>query len=294
MTKRKFAGTWTALITPFTDEGKVDEMALKNLIRLQIEGGVTGIVPVGTTGESPTISDEEMRLIFEICVKEARGKIKVMAGTGSNCTDKAVKYTKMAKDAGVDAVLVVCPYYNKPTPKGQLLHFEAVADVGVPVIVYNIKGRTGVNISTETLMKMAEHPNIAGVKEASGDLIQMQDVIDKRPDDFTVLSGDDGLTLELIKIGGEGVISVASNIVPGKVSEMVEYSLMGNFSEAEKINENMAELFEKLFMETNPIPVKYAAYKMGYCGLNYRLPMCEPEENSKKALDQLLGDYNLI
>ncbi len=290
---RKYAGTWTAIITPFKEDGSLDEAAFRKLIQRQIENGVTGIVPVGTTGESPTTTAEEDFLIFEIAAEEAGDSIMVMAGTGSNCTRDAVKYTENAKKAGADCCLVVSPYYNKPTQAGMLAHFNAVADVGLPVIVYNIKGRTGINIETDTLMEMVKHEMIVGVKEASGDLDQMKEVLEKRPDDFSVLSGDDGLTLELIKMGGDGVVSVASNIVPDKVAEMVDYALAGNFEEAEKINKYLSGMFADLFVETNPIPVKYLASKMGLCGLQYRLPLCEPSADAQKVLDELINNYNL-
>lgn len=290
---RKYAGTWTAIITPFQEDGSLDEAAFRKLIQRQIENGVTGVVPVGTTGESPTTNADEDIRIFEIAVEEAGDNIMVMAGTGSNCTSDAVKYTENAKKAGVDCCLVVSPYYNKPTQTGMLAHFNAVADVGLPVIVYNIKGRTGINIETDTLMEMVKHEMIVGVKEASGDLDQMKEVLEKRPDDFSVLSGDDGLTLELIKMGGDGVVSVASNIVPDKVAEMVDYALAGNFEEAEKINKYLSGMFADLFVETNPIPVKYLASKMGLCGLQYRLPLCEPSADAQKVLDELINNYNL-
>lgn len=293
MNRSKYAGTWTALITPFKKDGSIDEEALRKLVRRQIEGGVTGVVPVGTTGESPTTTAEEDVRIFEIVVEEAGGKVMVMAGTGSNCTADAVKYTKSAKAAGVDCCLVVAPYYNKPTAQGLKMHYKAVADVGLPVIVYNIKGRTGVNIDTDTLMEIAAHPNVVGVKEASGDLEQMREVIARRPVDFAVLSGDDGLTLDLIKMGGDGVISVASNLVPDKVSEMVEYGLKGNWPEAEKIGEHLARMFEEIFVETNPIPVKYACALMGLCEPNFRLPMCEPSSKGKEVVEKMVRDYNL-
>lgn len=308
MTRRTYAGTWTALVTPFKQDQSIDEEALRALVRRQAEKGVSGVVPVGTTGESPTTSAEEDEKIFEIVVGEVRKiaeeggpKIMVMAGTGSNCTREAVEHTQAAKKAGADCCLVVTPYYNKPTPAGLKLHFKAVADVGLPVIVYNIKGRCGINIDTDTLMEIAAHPAVVGVKEASGDLEQMKDVIKRRDKmaaangkEFTVLSGDDGITLDLIKMGGDGVISVASNIVPDKVSEMVEYALDGNPAEAEKINEHLGRLFKDIFVETNPIPVKYGVHKMGLCELVYRLPMCEPTEKSKEYLDGMLRDYNLI
>ncbi len=294
MTKQTYAGTWTALITPFKEDGSIDEKAWRNLIKIQIKNGVTGILPLGTTGESPTISQEEREILLKTAVEEAKNKIMVMAGTGSNCTKKTIENTEMAKKLGVDLCLVITPYYNKPTPKGQILHFQAVAEIGLPVMVYNIKGRTGVNIGTETLMKIAEHPMIVGVKEASGDLAQMKEVLASRPNDFSVLSGDDGMILDLIQAGGDGTISVASNVVPDKIAEMVDYALGDNFEEAEKINEKFLEMFDKLFVETNPIPVKYCLSKMGLCEMKYRLPMCEPEAQNQKVLDEMLYNYNLL
>lgn len=294
MTRPKFAGTWTALITPFKQDGSLDEDALRKLVRRQAENGITGVVPVGTTGESPTTTSDEDKRIFEIVVDAAGDDLIVMAGTGSNCTEDAVYYTENAKKAGCQACLVVSPYYNKPTPEGLKRHFKAIADVGLPVIVYNIKGRTGINIDTDTLMEIAKHPNVAGVKEASGDIEQMKQVIARRPHGFTVLSGDDSMTLELIRAGGDGVISVASNIVPDKVVELVDYALGGNFAEAEKLDKHLARMFKELFVETNPIPVKYCASKMGLCDLVYRLPMCEPSDKAREVLDALLNDYNLL
>lgn len=298
MNTRTYAGTWTAIITPFKDDGSIDEVALRGLVRRQVDSGVTGVVPVGTTGESPTTTMEEDRRIFEIVVDEVAGRAKVMAGTGSNCTADAVKYTKNAKEAGCDCCLVVTPYYNKPTPAGLKSHFAEVCKVGMPVVVYNIKGRTGVNIDTDTLMEIAQSEMVVAVKEASGDLEQMKEVIARRGetavgDDFAVLSGDDGLTLDLIKEGGDGVVSVASNIVPDKVSELVQLGLAGKLEEAESLNNELAEMFDKLFIETNPIPAKYLASKMGLCGLNFRLPMCPPTEETAAILDELANNYNL-
>ena len=290
---RTYAGTWTAIITPFQEDGSLDEAAFRKLIQRQIENGVTGIVPVGTTGESPTTTMEEDYRLFEIAAEEAGDSIMVMAGTGSNCTRDAVKYTENAKKAGADCCLVVSPYYNKPTQAGMLAHFNAVADVGLPVIVYNIKGRTGINIGTDTLMQIAKHEMVVGVKEASGDINQMKEVLEKRPEDFIVLSGDDGLTLELIKMGGDGVVSVASNVVPDKIAEMVDYALGGNFEEAEKINEYLSEMFSDLFVETNPIPVKYVVSKLGLCKPRYRMPLCDPSKDAQKVLDELINNYNL-
>ncbi len=295
-----YAGTWTAIITPFTQDDKVDEQALRKLVRFQADNGVTGVVPVGTTGESPTTTMEEDCHIFEIVCDEIR-KIRdkngtaplVMAGTGSNCTRDAVKYTENALKAGVDCCLVVAPYYNKPTNQGLIAHYTEVANVGLPVIVYNIKGRTGINIDTDTLMTIASHKNVVGVKEASGNMEQMKEVIARRPENFAVLSGDDSLTCELIKNGGDGVVSVASNIMPKEVSAMVSNALSCDFEKAEEINKKMTEMFEDLFCETNPTPVKYIAAKMGLCELKYRLPILPPSEEAQSKLDKLMTNYNL-
>lgn len=306
--QRKYAGTWTAIITPFKKDGSIDEMALRKIVRRQIENGVTGVVPVGTTGESPSTTAAEDGRIFQIVVDEVKKaaaeglpKIMVMAGTGSNCTAEAIDHTEQAKRAGVDCCLVVAPYYNKPTPKGLKLHYAAIADLGLPIIVYNIKGRTAVNIDTNTLMAIAKHPMIVGVKEASGDLAQIKEVLTRRValesdtgKEFSVFSGDDGLTLEVMKMGGDGVISVASNLVPKEMSDMVKLAAAGNYEEAQKANDKLARLFKDIFMETNPIPVKYMASRIGLCELAYRLPMCEPEEKTMAALDETLKFYGLV
>lgn len=298
---RKYAGTWTAIVTPFAKDGKVDDAALRKMVQRQIGAGVTGVVPVGTTGESPTTTTEEDARIFQIVVEErdkavAAGgpRVMVMAGAGSNSTHEASEYIGNAKKAGVDCCLIVSPYYNKPTQKGLRLHYLALAELGLPIIVYNIKGRTGVNIETDTLMEIAKHPMIVGVKEASGDMVQIKDVLARRPADFTVLSGDDGLTIEVMKNGGDGVVSVAGNLVPKELSEMVKFASEGNFTEAEKINANLSRLFKDIFVETNPIPVKYIASRMGLCELSFRLPMCEPEDKTKEYLEETIKFYKLI
>ncbi|MCX6734690.1 MAG: 4-hydroxy-tetrahydrodipicolinate synthase [Candidatus Peregrinibacteria bacterium] len=298
---RKYAGTWTAIVTPFAKDGSVDEAAMRKMVQRQIAAGVTGVVPVGTTGESPTTTTEEDARIFQIVVEErdkavASGgpRVMVMAGAGSNSTHEASEYIGNAKKAGVDCCLIVSPYYNKPTQKGLRLHYLALAELGLPIIVYNIKGRTGVNIETDTLMEIAKHPMIVGVKEASGDMVQIKDVLARRPADFTVLSGDDGLTIEVMKNGGDGVVSVAGNLVPKELSEMVRFASEENFEEAEKINVNLSRLFKDIFVETNPIPVKYIASKMGLCELSFRLPMCEPEDKTKEYLEETIKFYKLI
>lgn len=291
---REYAGAWTAIITPFKEDGSLDDEALRKIVRMQAAAGITGVVPSGTTGESPTTTASEDRRILGIVLEEAAGKLKVMAGTGSNSTREAVEYTKAAKDAGADSCLVVAPYYNKPTPEGLKRHYAAVADVGLPVIVYNIKGRTGINIDTDTLMEIAKHPMVVGVKEASGDLAQMKEVLARRPADFTVLSGDDNMTLSLMREGGDGVISVVSNIVPDKVAGLVSAATAGAWRDAEERNADLADLVAAMFIESNPIPVKYSAHRMGLCALSYRLPMCEPMEQSRAMLDAVLSKHGLV
>lgn len=282
MDTSKFKGVWTALITPFTSENKIDYDALKKLVEHQITGGVTGILVIGTTGESPTLSDEECKELITKTKELIDGRCLLMAGSGCNCTDKSLKKTAAACEA--DCLLVVNPYYNKPTQKGLYLHFKAVADsTDLPVFLYNIKGRTGINLETETLVKLAnECPNIIGVKEASGDLEQIKEVCEKRPEGFIVLSGDDGITGKIMReYNADGVVSVASNLIPEKIVELVN-------TLDEELDEKLQSFFDTMFIETNPIPVKYAAHLMGFCKPNYRLPMCEPEQETIDKLKELL------
>ena len=291
-----FQGAYTAIITPFKDNGKVDEEAFKKLIDFQIENKIDGIVPCGTTGESPTLSHEEHEKVIEICIRHVNGRVPVIAGAGSNSTAEAISLTKHAKEIGADAVLQVNPYYNKPTQKGLYLHFKAIADaVDIPVIVYNIKGRTAVNVETPTLVRlMNDCENIAAVKEASGDINQMKDVIAQRKNGFSVLSGDDNMTLSLIKEGGDGVISVASNLVPNKIVAMVHAALDGKIEEAERLDKNLAELFKACFIETNPIPIKTALAMEGMCREVFRLPMCSMEDANKEKLRKVLKGMKIL
>ncbi len=291
-----FKGVFTAIITPFKEDGSVDEECLKKLIDFNISAGVSGIVPCGTTGESPTLSHDEHDRVIELTVKHVNKRVPVIAGTGSNATSEAIRLSKHAEEAGADACLVVNPYYNKPTQEGLYRHFKAVADsVKIPIVVYNIKGRTGVNVETSTLMRIVKDcKNVVAVKEASGDLNQMKEVIAQRPEGFSVLSGDDNITLELIKAGGDGVISVASNLVPDRMVAMVKAALDGNFEEAEKINKELAPLFEAQFIETNPIPIKCALSLKGMCNEVYRLPMCELRPENKEKLKEVLTDMGII
>lgn len=284
-------GVWTALITPFTETG-IDYDALDNLIEQQIEGGVTGLVILGTTGESPTVTAEEVTALIPHVVSKVAGRCLVMVGSGSNSTAHAIEKTKEAELLGADAVLVVNPYYNKPTQEGLFRHFSAVAAATtLPVVLYNIAGRTGVNLETPTLLRLIEaHENIVGVKEASGNREQIAEVCASTPDDFVVLSGDDGITLEVMKESGvHGVVSVASNMKPAEMSAMVRAALAGEWEQAVATNNELMTLFSLLFVETNPIPVKYLAAQQGWCKLIYRLPLCEPSEAAQLQLNAYLN-----
>lgn len=292
-----FKGVFTAIVTPFKSNGDFDEEAYKKLIDFQIDNNVDGIVPCGTTGESPTLTHEEHNRVIELCVKHVNKRVPVIAGTGSNSTAEAIQLTKHAKEAGADAVLLVNPYYNKPTQKGLYLHFKAIADaVDIPCVVYNIKGRTAVNIETPTLVKlMSECENIIAVKEASGDIEQMKDVISNKEENFSVLSGDDGITVDLIEAGGHGVISVASNIMPDKMVKLVHTALDGNIDEARELEKELSEFFEVEFVETNPIPIKTALAMKGMCEEVFRLPMCKLEKEENRAkLKKVIEDLKLI
>ncbi len=285
----EYRGVYTALITPFMEIGNVDYHALERIIEFQIESGIDGLVPCGTTGESPTLSHEEHDRVIAKTVQYANGRVPVIAGTGSNATSEAIRLSQHAEDAGVDAVLLVNPYYNKPTQKGLYLHFKAIASsVHLPCILYNIKGRTGVNLETETLRRLEDEcPNIVAVKEASGDLAQMESVIQTKKNGFSVLSGDDNLALDLIRRGGDGVISVASNLFPLQMVRMVHSALNGYFAEADRLNSWFAPFFKACFCETNPIPIKTAMAHLGLCSSIFRLPLCEMESAEKK--EELLG-----
>ena len=290
-------GVWTALITPFNDDESIDFASYDALVQKQLDAGVTGILVCGTTGESPTITDTETAELIKRTKEKVGNKCLIMVGSGTNSTKKSIEKTKAAYDAGADVVLLVNPYYNKPTQQGLYLHFKTIANsTELPVVLYNIKGRTGVNLETETLVKLIkEVKNIIGVKEASGDIKQIKSVGNQGLENFVVLSGDDGLTFEAIKnCNTKGVISVASNIFPKEVINMVDLALSQNFTEAEKINNKLDIAFKTLFIETNPIPVKYSAYKLGWCKNIYRLPMCPISEKNALIIDGMLKDLNLL
>ena len=291
MGMKKFSGVHTALITPFTRSGLVDEEAMARIIDHQIRDGIDGLVPCGTTGESPTLSHAEHDRVIALTVEQPRGRVPVIAGTGSNATSEAIRLSQHAQDSGVDAVLLVNPYYNKPTQKGLYLHFKAIAEsVSIPCILYNIKGRTGINLETETLARLANDcENIIAVKEASGSIDQMRQVIGKNLEGFSVLSGDDNMAVDLIEAGGDGVISVASNLLPHMMRIMVHQALSGDIAGARQKESLLAPFFEACFCETNPIPIKTAMARYGWCNETFRLPMCtlENEAHRKKIFDAL-------
>ncbi|MGQ9787872.1 MAG: 4-hydroxy-tetrahydrodipicolinate synthase [Candidatus Hadarchaeaceae archaeon] len=291
-----FEGAYTAIVTPFDGEGKIDEEGLRENVRFQLRKGIHGLVPTGTTGESPTLSYEEHNQVIEIVVDEADGRVPVLAGTGSNSTWEALMLTKHAKEAGADGALVVVPYYNKPTQAGLYAHFKKLADeVEIPQVIYNIPSRTGVNMLPETMAKLAKFKNIVGVKEASGDLSQVARIIElTRGEDFTVISGDDALTYEIMKLGGKGVISVASNIVPDNIVRLVESLRLGDFEMAKKLNDKLMPLFKALFIETNPVPVKTAMNWMGMPAGSFRLPLVEMQSENQEKLRRVLIEMGLL
>ncbi len=296
MKNKLFRGIYTALITPFTEEGYVDQSALNRLIDFQIEQGVDGLVPCGTTGESPTLSPDEHDRVIKLTVNYAKGRVPVIAGTGSNATLEAVQLSQHAEVFGVDAVLLVNPYYNKPTQKGLYLHFKTIANsVNIPCIVYNIEGRTGVNVETDTLVKlMNDCKNIVAVKEASGDMDQVRAVIANKSDDFSVLSGNDNMAIDLIEAGGDGVISVVSNLIPGRMVEMIHTALAGDIAAARRMEDVLIPLFKACFLETNPIPIKTALASMGWCSEIFRLPMCPlSSEEHRQTIRRVMDDLSI-
>jgi 4-hydroxy-tetrahydrodipicolinate synthase len=291
----KLEGVYTALVTPMEEGGKVDQKALRRLVDFQIEGGVDGLVPIGTTGESPTLDGEECKEVIRIVVEQAHGRVPVIAGAGSNCTSEAVEYARDAKEVGAVATLQVSPYYNKPTNAGYLAHFRAIADaVDLPLIVYNIASRTAKNIDNPTMLELAQHRNIVAVKEASGDIGQMMDLLARKPADFAVLSGDDNMVFPLMALGGTGVISVASNIVPDRVSKMVGAALKGDWNAARKMHYELLPLFKIIFIETNPIPIKAAMAMKGMMKEVYRLPMCPMSAKNRETLAATLKELRII
>jgi 4-hydroxy-tetrahydrodipicolinate synthase len=292
----KFEGVYTALVTPFNKDGSIDEKALKDLVEFQIAEGITGLLPMGTTGESPTVTHEENLEVIKMVIDQAGGRVPIIAGTGSNSTAEAVDMTKRAKDLGASASLQVTPYYNKPNQEGLYRHFTTIADsVDLPIMVYNIPGRTGRNIEIDTMMKMAVHPNISAVKEASGDFQQIMETIDRKPEGFTVLSGDDNLAFPITALGGSGVVSVASNIIPRRIAEMIADALRGNIAGARKEHYRHMPLFKALLkLDTNPIPIKYALASKKMIQEFYRLPMCPLDKDKKKEFKKILSSLDIL
>lgn len=287
-----FSGSMTALVTPFKN-GWVDEDRLKEIIDFQVENGTSALVPCGTTGESATLSYEEHNKVIDITIKHTKGRIPVIAGTGSNSTEETIMLTRHAKEAGADACLLIAPYYNRPTQSGLIAHFMKVADtVDIPLVIYNIPGRTGVNIEPETIAKLSEHKNIIAVKEASGNLDQISRIISLC--NIVVLSGDDSLTLPILSVGGKGVISVASNIVPSDVAEMVNSFEKGDLQKTRRLHYNLLPIFKVLFIETNPAPVKAAMAMMGMIEEEIRLPLVPIKEENRIKLRKVVEEYGLL
>ena len=299
----KLKGTYTAMVTPMKKNGAVDYEGFRKHVKNQLKAGIDGLVPLCTTSETPTLDEDEEDKMISIIMEEraafkkATGKnIPIIIGTGSNNTRDAVRYTQRAKEAGADAALVVTPYYNKPSQEGVYRHFAAVSKVGLPILVYNIQGRTGTNIATDTLARIAELPNIIGVKEASGNINQMADVLAKvkaKHPNFAVLSGDDGLTLPLLALGGDGVVSVVSNLAPKEVKAMVDAGLKGKFDEARKAHFRLLPIFKAAFVDGNPTSIKYAMNLKGLPAGGVRAPLVEVNANAKKVIKAALAACKL-
>jgi 4-hydroxy-tetrahydrodipicolinate synthase len=290
-----FQGSFVAMVTPFRN-GKVDEAKLRELVEFHITHGTDGLIPCGTTGESPTLSHDEHHRVVELVIEAARGRIRVVAGTGSYSTSDAIEMTKHAERAGAAGALVVNPYYNKPTQEGLYRHFRAVAEsVAIPILVYNIQGRTAINVETDTMARLARDvKNIVGVKEASGSLDQMSQVIAACGPDFSVLSGDDNITLPLLAIGGSGVVSVIANIVPRETADLVHAALDGDWKRARDLHFRLFPLARAAFLETNPIPIKEAMAMAGMLEPEFRLPMCRMSDANREKLRAILKPYGLI
>jgi 4-hydroxy-tetrahydrodipicolinate synthase len=297
---KEFRGAYTALITPMKDSGEVDYEGFRRLVNFQLEKGIDGMVPLGTTGETPTLDEDEEEKLIRIVMDEVKGKVPVIVGAGSNSTRHTIMYVTRARDMGADAALVVTPYYNKPNDGGLLRHFQAAAEPGLPIVIYNIASRTGRNIPTPMMEKIAQIPGIAGVKEASGDLGQMAEVINnialplkKAGRSFAVLSGDDGMTLPLAALGGGGVISVISNLVPARVKALTRACLSGDFEEARRLHFELLPLVKAAFIETNPVPIKAAMTWAGLPGGPCRLPLGSLDARNETPLREAMRGLGL-
>jgi len=287
-----FEGSIVAIVTPFED-GKIDERRLSELIEFHISEGTSAILPCGCTGEAATLSHQEQEYMIKLVIDIVNKRVPVIAGTGSNSTEEALALTRSAKEAGADGALLITPYYNKPTPRGQYLHYEKIAKaVDIPVILYNVPSRTGISILPKTIAELSKIDNIVGIKEASGSLDQVSAIIDLC--DITVLSGEDALTLPMMALGAKGVISVAANVVPKRMAMMVKNFMAGNLEESRKIHFSLFPLFKALFYETNPIPVKTALGMMGRITPELRLPLCEIENENRERLRKVLTDTGVL
>ena len=290
-----FEGSFVAIVTPFKDDGSLDEGKLQELIEFQIENGTHGIVPCGTTGESPTLSHAEHDRVVELTVKVANGRVKIIAGAGSNSTAEALRLTKHAKDVGADGALIITPYYNKPTQNGLKAHFMKIADaVDIPIVIYNVPGRTGTDLLPETLANLSAHPNIVGLKEATGQLSRASQAVQLCGEDFALLSGDDINTLPILSVGGCGVISVLANVMPKEVSDLCNTFKSGDIKNAQKIHLETLQLSIDLFIDTNPIPVKTALQMMGRLNGRMRLPLVPMSEENVEILNRTMCNIGVI
>jgi 4-hydroxy-tetrahydrodipicolinate synthase len=282
------------MVTPFKRDGSLDEATLRSLVQRQIEQGIDFLVPCGTTGENPTLSFEEHIRVVAITVEEAKKKVPVLAGAGGYNTSEVIELAEACEQAGADGILSVTPYYNKPTQEGLVQHFTAIASaVSLPIIVYSVQGRTGCNVLPSTLARLAKIPNIAGVKEASGDISQIANVIHEVPAGFKVLSGDDIMAIPVVSLGGHGVISVVSNQIPKAMTQLTRFARQGDYASAREIQRNFMPLFRTNFVETNPIPVKWSMHLMGLLEPVYRLPLVEPSAESRTKISQALEDVQI-
>jgi 4-hydroxy-tetrahydrodipicolinate synthase len=290
-----FTGTGTALVTPFRRDGSLDESALRNLVKRQIDAGIDFLVPCGTTGESPTLSEQEHLRVAEITVEMAKGKVPVLAGAGGYNTCEVISLARELAALGVSGILSVTPYYNKPTQEGLYQHFKAIASaVSLPIILYSVQGRTGVNIEPSTVHRLSQIKNIVGIKEASGNIGQMATILNCVPEEFLVISGDDAITLPLIALGGRGVISVASNEIPTEMTNLTKLALAGDFEGARTLHRRFHALMEINFIESNPIPVKAALAEMGLLEPIWRLPLVPPKPENRARIRAVLESLNLI
>ncbi len=290
-----FSGAIPALVTPFGKDGSLNTAKVNDLVQFHIEKGSRAVVPAGTTGESPALSGDEKRLLFETVVKAAGGKIPVIAGTGGNNTAQAVEMTRMAKEIGVDAALIVAPYYNKPTQEGLYRHYMEIADKGgLPVVIYNVPGRTSVNILPETVERLSDHEKIVAIKEASGNIAQISEIHLRCGDRLTILSGDDPLTLPILAVGGKGTISVTANIVPERINAMIDTFMAGDTEKALELHHQLEPLHAAMFLETNPIPVKTAMNMLGMEVGDFRLPLCEMSKANQQRLRDILLEIGIL